>query len=360
MNTPLRYGVIGLGQIVEAEHLPVLASLPDVTVVAAAEARAERYTTAEQLLDHPLDRHDDYRDLLERDDLDAVLVATPNDSHVAITRAALGAGKHVFLEKPMATKLEDAWSLVEAQRTSGLAVQVGYVFRYSHLFRRCAELIAEGAVGTPQVAWCHEFRRAMPGSWRYELGASGGAFVEKNCHHFDLFNWFVGQDVSRVVAFGGQAHLTGGATTTDILGNTLTIDESEIHDNANVALEFADGARATLLITFFAPFRHRLELGVFGDGGLLVVHEDRRTIELQQNDGPPQHITVRHPEGLDEPVHHGSVEQHRDFVRAVRGEKEVYCDLLMGYTGLLPAFMAERSLESGGVVDRWAFEAEMG
>ncbi|MDZ7705709.1 MAG: Gfo/Idh/MocA family oxidoreductase [Trueperaceae bacterium] len=359
MTTPLRYGVIGLGQIVEAEHLPVLNTLSDVKVVAAAEARADRYTTAEQILGHPLDRYDDYHDLLARNDLDAVLVATPNDSHASITRAALAAGKHVFLEKPMATTLQDAWSLVEAQRGSGLAVQVGYVFRYSHLFRRCHELIQDGAIGTPQIAWCHEFRRAMPGQWRYRLGASGGAFVEKNCHHFDLFNWLLGQNVSRAVAFGGQAQLTSGTTTTDILGNTLTIEESEIPDNANIALEFAEGARATLLISFFASFRHRLELGVFGDQGLIVVHEDRREIELQRGDGPSERFSALHPEGIDEPVHHGSVEQHRDFVRAVRGEKEVYCDLLMGYAGLLPAFMAERSLKSGSVVDRWALEAEI-
>ena len=349
---PIRYGVIGAGHIAEAEHLPVLASLDDAEVVAMVDPDPRRRSIVERIVGRGVRVHHDVAELLAADDIDAVLVLPPNDLHAPIAIAALEAGKHVFLEKPMGTTPAEATSVLNAQKRTGLAVQVGYVFRYSYLFREAKRLIDAGSIGTPWVAWCNEFRRPMPQQWRYSLARSGGAFVEKNCHHFDLFNWMFGQEALRAAALGGRAKLVDGASTTDILGNPLTLAAPEIPDNAVVTLEFQGGAKASLIITFFAPFRHRLEFGVFGDGGLLIVHEDRSEIEIQDARGTIETRAIHHPSGLDEPVHHGSVEQHRSFIRAVRGEEPVYCDLEMGLAGLVPAFMAERAMTRGIVVSR--------
>ena len=309
----------------------------------------EQQPLAEEVLGHPVDFHAEVDEVLARADLDAVLIATPNDSHARFAVAALRAGKHVFLEKPMATTRREAEDLVNVQAETGLALQVGYVFRYSHLFRQMKAMIEGGAIGTPRLAYCHEFRRPLPAAWRYSTERTGGVFVEKNCHHFDLFNWFLGVRVVAASAFGAQALIKNGATVTDIIGKRWRVDETDIPDNATVGLELDHGAQATLSISFTAPFRHRLEVGVFGDGGLLIAHEDRKILELQTED-EVQTFEVTHPEGVEEPVHHGSVEQHQAFMRAVRGEEEVYCDAQMGLEGLLPAFMAQEALERGEVV----------
>ena len=272
------------------------------------------------------------------------MTATPNSA-----AAALRAGKHVFLEKPMATTRREAEDLVGVQEETGLALQVGYVFRYSHLFRRMKTMIDEGAVGTPRLVYCHEFRRPLPAAWRYLSSRTGGVFAEKNCHHFDLFNWFLGQRTVAASAFGTQALIKNGTDITDIIGKRWRVERTDIPDNAVVGLEFSGGAQATLSISFTAPFRHRLEVGVFGDGGLLIAHENRKVLEVQTAD-KVQTFEVTHPEGIEEPVHHGSVAQHEAFIRAVRGEEEVYCDARMGLEGLLPAFMAQEALERGEVI----------
>ena len=346
---PIRYGVIGCGDIVLREHLPVLRSLPGAKVVAIADLLPSQKPLAEEVLGYPVDFHSEVDEVLARADLDAVLIATPNDSHAKFAAAALRAGKHVFLEKPMATTRREAEDLVGVQAETGLALQVGYVFRYSHLFRRMKTMIDEGAVGTPRMAYCHEFRRPLPAAWRYSTSRTGGVFAEKNCHHFDLFNWFLGQRVVVAAAFGTQALIKDGATVTDIIGKRWRVDQTDVPDNAVVGLEFSGGAQATLSISFTAPFRHRLEVGVFGDGGLLIAHEDRKVLELQTED-KVQTFEMTHPEGVEEPVHHGSVAQHEAFIRVVRGEEDVYCDARMGLEGLLPAFMAQEALERGEVV----------
>lgn len=89
---------------------------------------------------------------------------------------------------------------------------------------------------------------------------------------------------------------------------------------------------------------------MFGDEGLLIVHEYRSETEFQDARGNVETRRAHHPEGLDDPVYHGSVEQHRAFMRAVRGEDPVYCDLLMGLAGLVPAFKSERAMAAGVVV----------
>ena len=346
---PIRYGVVGCGDIALREHLSVLRSLPDAEVVAMTDLLTSQQHLAEEVLGHSVDFYAETGALLALTDLDAVLIATPNDSHAQLAAAALRAGKHVFLEKPMATTRADAENLVAVQKETGLALQVGYVFRYSHLFRRMKTLLDEGAIGKPRLAYCHEFRRPLPAAWRYSTKRTGGVFAEKNCHHFDLFNWFLGQRVASASAFGTQALIRDGVSVTDIIGKRWCVERTDIPDNATVGLEFDEGAQATLSLSFTAPFRHRLEVGVFGDEGLLIAHEDRKVLELQTENNV-QTFEVTHPEGVEEPVHHGSVEQHRAFIRAVRGEEEVYCDAKMGLEGLLPAFMAQEALERGEVV----------
>lgn len=348
----IRYGIVGAGDIVLREHLPVLARERDVRVVAIADPLPDRAERVRAIVGHDVAAYAHHAALLQRDDLDAVLVATPNDSHAAIGLDVLASGRHLFLEKPMATTPADALRLVRAAEESGLVVQVGYVFRYSHLFRRMAALVHEGAIGAPRLAWCHEQRRALPAEWRYSRARTGGVFPEKSCHHFDLFNWFLGAPAVRAAAFGGTARLGPGAPVHDILGNRFTAPpETDIPDHAVVSLDHGS-ARSTLQLAFFAPFRHRLEVGVHGEEGLLVAHEDARELVLHREGREPERAVVRHPEGIDEPVHHGSVQQHREFLAAVRGEAPVWCDARMGLEGLWPAFMAETALAEGRIVHR--------
>ena len=131
---PLRVGVVGGGLIAQAIHLPRLASAPGRFAVAGVadpsprviEALAARYAPARGYLD--------WRELLEREALDAVAVCSPHATHAEVVLAALDRGLHAFVEKPLCITVEDAEAIAERARSTGLVVQVGYMKRYTEAF----------------------------------------------------------------------------------------------------------------------------------------------------------------------------------------------------------------------------------
>ncbi len=123
----LKVGIIGCGFIANGKHLPNLVRMEDVEVVAfcdilieRAQASAAKYGAEDALVCR------DYRDVLEREDIDVVHICTPNNSHSEMTVAALQAGKHVMCEKPMAKTAAGAKAMLEASRQTGKQLTIGY------------------------------------------------------------------------------------------------------------------------------------------------------------------------------------------------------------------------------------------
>ena len=143
MNTKLRVGVVGCGEVTQILHLPSLYGLSEqFEVTALCDVSREvlsgvggRWGVAAQFLC--------YEEVLGRDDVDAVLVANPHAYHSEVVLAALAAGKHVLVEKPMCLTLREADAVIEAQRKTGLTVQVGTMRRYADAFLRAVRLVRE-------------------------------------------------------------------------------------------------------------------------------------------------------------------------------------------------------------------------
>ena len=122
-----RVGIIGCGGIANGKHMPSLASVPNVEMVAfcdivleRAEAAAQKFGTEDAKV------YTDYRDLVARDDIDIVHVCTPNSNHCEISVAAMESGKHVMCEKPMALNYADARKMVEVSKKTGKKLSIGY------------------------------------------------------------------------------------------------------------------------------------------------------------------------------------------------------------------------------------------
>ena len=139
----LKIGIIGCGEVTQINHLPSLGFLDDffeVTALSDVSPKVlagvgERYGVKKRFPDH--------RDLVRDAAVDAVLVATPHAYHAEQTLAALKNGKHVLVEKPMAMTLGDADRVIEAQKRSGLTVQVGYMRRYATAFEEAVERVRD-------------------------------------------------------------------------------------------------------------------------------------------------------------------------------------------------------------------------
>ena len=251
----VRMGFIGVGHRGSGQAVTVDRDFAQrAEIVALADVNSDNLgRSASRLTQLQPDTYADWRRVLERADVEAVCISTPQDTHKEITVAAFEAGKHVYCEKPLAITVADCNAMIAAGQQAGKVLLVGQQMRYSLHLYRMSQMIDQGVIGTPYMVWLNEFRNPFPSSmlWAFDKAKSGGALVEKSCHHFDFFTWMMRTRPVRVLASGGQA------VHKEIYGAP-----SNIVDNASVIIEHEGGRRAMLNLCFFAGLPHSLEGGV--------------------------------------------------------------------------------------------------
>ena len=266
----LNVGLLGAGWFGREAHLKNLVRIDGVRVVAASSRSEESLAAARATVGGGLRTTRDWREIISDDQVDAVIVSLTNDQHYAASLAALQAGQHVLCEKPLALTVPQCDELIEAADRAGRILQVGHEMRFQRLYRRMKQMIDRGDVGVPRIMWCREYRGPMRPGWRSSQSLTGGMILEKNSHHFDLFDWVIGRRPTRVVATGGRDVLT----------------DREILDNAQVLVEFEGGCRACLEICLFAPFGGDTEIGLVGDAGRIDTYNQRHQLIHHRFDAP--------------------------------------------------------------------------
>jgi myo-inositol 2-dehydrogenase / D-chiro-inositol 1-dehydrogenase len=297
--TRLTFGVIGAGNRGRALARAALAT-GAVEIAAFADPHPPSRQAFERVA--PAARgYVHYEQLLGHAGLNAVIVATPNDQHTAPVLAAHAAGVPVLCEKPLAPTLLEIDRLAAAAAGTDRICQVGMELRYAPLFREFHALVADGRIGLPKMLWCHEFRPPFKpgvGEWRLAQASSGGTLLEKNCHHFDLFNWLSGGRPTRVMAMGSR--------------DTIYADR-DILDRAWVMVEYENGVQASLGIALFFE-REQLELGALGAAGKLTATVPDGQLVL---DVPGGRSLMSFAQPADF-AHAGELEQQLAFIHSIR------------------------------------------
>jgi len=199
--TAIGVGIVGCGLIGRKRA----EALTGAKLLACADPQIER---AEQLAARAPGcvATGDWRRLMDRPDLSAVVVATPHDSLPAITEAAIRSGKHVLVEKPAAKSATDLRPVLELARRSEVRVRVGFNHRYHRAFRQARSIVDSGAIGPLMFARARYGHGGRPGydkEWRARPEISGGGeLIDQGVHLIDLARWFLG-DFSEV---DGYAH----------------------------------------------------------------------------------------------------------------------------------------------------------
>ncbi len=201
--TPLRLGILGSGFMGQT-HAAAAAQLPDVLVTAIACGSRAARLAAQYKVDH----EPSVASLVERPDVDAVVIATPHFTHHDNALAAIRAGKAVLIEKPMATTLADCQSILAASQQTGVAVAVGYHQRFRKNVAEARKLMRSGAIGnvlTVQVSMPMYFSRtdnAFGGKWDWWGDPrSVGHILNSGPHAIDLLRWFLSCEIQEVVAY---------------------------------------------------------------------------------------------------------------------------------------------------------------
>ncbi|MCK2213533.1 Gfo/Idh/MocA family oxidoreductase [Actinomadura sp. ATCC 31491] len=201
----LRIGVIGLGL---RTSLALHAHRPGRGSVVAALCDSDPGVLKKQsaLFEGAELFAEDYRELLDRPDLDAVIVNTPDDTHERIAVDCLEAGKAVYLEKPMAITVEGCDAVLRAARRTGTRLYVGHNMRHMGVVRLMRDIIRKGVIGEPKTVWVRHFV-SYGGDyyfkdWHADRTRTTGLLLQKAAHDLDVVHWLAGGYTTRVNALG--------------------------------------------------------------------------------------------------------------------------------------------------------------
>jgi predicted dehydrogenase len=299
----VRVGVIGTGAISQIVHVPIFAERQDVDLVAVsdadrhkAEALARRFGVPHVLEDQAL---------IEHDAVEAVVICTPNHLHEKIAIAALEAGKHVFVERPLATTSAGAQRVVDVAQRAGRVLVVGMPHRFRPGVIALRSFVAGGELGkiyAVQGTWMTRLMPASRHSWRYDRAqAGGGALIDLGVPALDLCFWLIGFPAMRRVTC--VASPRGAA----------------VEDAATLMAETEGGIALTLEVSnrlFAAEDRwHARVMGSEGSGSLPPLEI------FKQLGGRSIEVTPRQPrpQGGENPYTNAYRRLLDDFVQSVAG-----------------------------------------
>ena len=278
-SSPFRLGIIGPGSRGN-ELVRNFLRVPGVKVVAAADIYPPRFAELNAACGYQVASHADYRALLDRKDLDAVIVATPLGLHAQHVLPALEAGHHVFGEKTMAYTIEEAKQIVDATAANKRIFQVGHQYRYSPWIRAAVARVQQGEIGdvTHIMAYWNRnnnWRRPVPDpslerliNWRLYNEWSLGLLAELGSHHMDIANWVFGSTPTAAIASGSICRYHDGRETDDNVQAVLSYSAgrrfifTSMTDNAKMGDQlWLYGTKGSLNLTledatfFYEPHR---------------------------------------------------------------------------------------------------------
>jgi predicted dehydrogenase len=337
MSTKYSIGVIGAGARAETFARQLYEETPRAKLFGVCDIDEDRLAKFCDYcgLTHAR-RFTDPAKFIAADEMDAVIVTVPEFVHADVTCAALAAGKHVYLEKPLAATMADCYRIDKASRQSKQTLFIGFNLRASQPMGKIRQLVQDGALGEvyhisglEQVG--HDHGASFMRRWHRRTARSGGFLNTKCCHDLDIIQWIIGHEhkVARIASFGGlnffnAAHAPQGHGThchncpdairknctycdhagfffpvfgkepiyktaqADVYGNDLCVynDDKDIIDNQTVIMEWDHGVRGDFNLKPFQKWGHR-ETRVWGEKGFVALsHESRHhsTLRLTQTD----------------------------------------------------------------------------
>jgi myo-inositol 2-dehydrogenase/D-chiro-inositol 1-dehydrogenase len=355
-----RFNVIGAGvngmehmQITELEGRATIHGIFDTNPrsIAVAKAVHSRFSRGGELVVYE-SAEEAYND----PQVDGLIISTPNYTHIDVIREAAKSGKHILLEKPMASTIPDAHEILQIANGYDAVFQIGLQYRYAAI---CVESIYEvlerRSIGDVKTVSILEHRIPFLDKveqWNKFSKYSGGTLVEKCCHYFDLMNLFAQSKPESVFASGSMAvnfrdFEYGGA-------------KSDILDNAFVIVNYENGVRASLNLCMFAPMFYH-EVIVCGDEGRIKGFESedflagprvQTGLEIMCGEEKPARRTVpQYAAHVEETGHNGATYlEHIYFIDNIEGKETSTASADEGFWSIVVGAAAEESVKRGAVV----------
>lgn len=332
----LNIGVIGTGDR-GSGLIPFINQIENLQVVACCDSLPFRLDNGLKKTDTKAVGYRDYRKLLENQDIDAVLIATPFNTHSKIAMDALDAGKHVYCEKTMAKGFFGIQNLLDKAKNSQRTFQTGHQYHSSRLYTHVVDQINNGKVGKITAIECQwnrngDWRRPVPSpelekaiNWRMYREFSGGLVAELCSHQLDFSNWVLDSVPEKVMGVGGINYWKDGRET---------------YDNVHLLYTYPNGVKAKFTcLTSNALDDYKIK--VMGDKGTIILDyvkawfypEGSYKKELGEVDGVSG-ATVNWEQGKGIPIEFSHSDPSKqallDFKESVLNNSEPLSNILTG------------------------------
>jgi predicted dehydrogenase len=367
----LGIGVIGCGGMGRSVVRKVLQQDERLQVTALFDPDERSVKTTLDMLDNEPVVCDSYQDVVARDDVDWVMIASWNKDHAEQTEASFAAGKHVFCQKPLALSVEECVRMKKAGEKSGKQFNIGFTLRYSPHYRKIKELLSEGRIGkiismefNETLAFNHG--GYIMGDWRRLRENAGTHLLEKCCHDVDLVNWMTDSRPIRVASFGGNDFFTPeNAHYADDIGPNKDgkkafqswgglvdknpfLSDKDIVDNQVAIIQYENGIRSTFHTNCNSGIPER-RMYICGTEGTIRADVITGTIQLQRIgwDTKIEDVSSGSSGG------HGGGDQilAKELADSMLNGTPPSVGLIEGMKSAIACFAIDEALDTGTIVD---------
>ncbi len=325
-SAPLGLAVIGTGAMGTRHAENILRAVPDARLAAVYDVNAESAARVASSLGCAHSPRLD--ELLSRDDVQAVVIASPPSFHATHAIAAARAGKHIFLEKPMALTLPDANAIIVAAETAAVRLQIGFMRRYDPAYADAQARIRNGDIGEPRLFKGIDRDRDAPTGPPGSISRAA-ILTDSAIHDFDLARWLMADEVIAVRA------------TIAVVGDERTIPGPNV---ALVDLRFARGSLGNVEVIQGAKYGYDIRAEIVGTEGTLLVGGHQKTaLQLLTVNGAHHDLTGHWLDRFGDAY----LREMRDFLVTMRDGRPPYVTGDDGRRALAIALAADTAGERG-------------
>jgi len=255
----LGFSVAGGGRAGMIHTRNYFTRVPGARLVSVVEPSAEQRRSVAEALPG-VELLDSYAPVLDDPRVQAVVIATPTALHRDIAIACAQAGKHIFLEKPMAMDVAECRAINDAVEKAGVVLQLGFMRRFDAGFVDAHERLVAGEIGNAVAVKSLTHGPSTPRPWMYDLTKSNGPLAEVNSHDIDTLRWFTGSEFSEVYAIGGNYRCPDAQQ-----------DWPDFYDSVTLIARFANGMQGTISGAQGVRYGYDSRCEVLGEKGLITV-----------------------------------------------------------------------------------------
>lgn len=330
----VKVGIIGAGRIGKVHITSISTRIKEATIRAVADPYLDE-ETAKWAKDMGVEYTTrDYKEVLEDKEIDAVIICSSTDTHTSISLEAIGAGKHVFCEKPIDHDIEKIQEVIKALENTNLKYQVGFNRRFDHNFEAVKEAVVKGKIGKPEIIKITS-RDPEPPSIDY-IKVSGGMYLDMTIHDFDMARFLTGCDAKEIYVQSANRvdPLIGKAGDVDTAVLTLKMEDD--------TLVVIDNCRRSAY-----GYDQRVE--VFGSEGMVSISNDTDSSAVISN---AQGVSAEKPQFFFLERYMESYEKEiRSFIHSIATNEDTPVNVVDGLKPVVMALAAKKSQEEHRPVD---------